>query len=52
MIFLKWLGGLLVLFWLMTIIFKIGGNLVNLFLLLAVIIFTIDILVENKKYSS
>ncbi|MBU5485286.1 hypothetical protein KQI86_13160 [Clostridium sp. MSJ-11] len=49
MIFLKWLGGFVVLFWLIGLIFRIGGNLINLLLLIAALIFIVDVLFGRKK---
>ena len=49
MAFLRWLGGFVVLFWLIGLIFKIGGSLINLLLLLAAIIFVIDAIWGKKK---
>ncbi|MFD3155802.1 DUF5670 family protein [Haloimpatiens sp. FM7330] len=47
--FLHWLGGIVVLFWLIGLIFKIGGNLINLLLLVAALIFIIDALVGKRR---
>lgn len=47
--FLKWLGGIVVLFWLIGLLFKIGGNLINLLLLVAVFIFVVDAIWGRKK---
>ncbi|MEW9096378.1 MAG: DUF5670 family protein [Clostridiaceae bacterium] len=49
MIFLKWLGGFVVLFWLIGLIFRIGGNLINLLLLIAALIFIVDVFFGRKK---
>ena len=49
MAFLRWLGGFVVLFWLIGLIFKIGGGLINLLLLVAAIIFVIDAIFGRKK---
>jgi len=49
MAFLKWLGGFVVLFWLIGLIFRIGGGLINILLLLAAIIFLIDAIFGRKK---
>ena len=47
--FLRWLGGIVVLFWLIGLLFKIGGSLINLLLLVAVIIFVVDAIWGRKK---
>ena len=49
MTFLRWLGGFVVLFWLIGLIFRIGGNLINLLLLVAALIFVIDAIFGRKK---
>ena len=49
MAFLKWLGGFVVLFWLIGLVFKIGGGLINLLLLVAAIIFVLDAIFGRKK---
>lgn len=49
MAFLRWLGGFVILFWLIGLIFKIGGNLINLLLLVAALIFIVDVLFGRKK---
>ena len=49
MAFLRWLGGFVVLFWLIGLIFKIGGSLINILLLVAAIIFVIDAIFGRKK---
>lgn len=47
--FLRWLGGIVVLFWLIGLLFKIGGTLINLLLLVAVFIFVADAIWGRKK---
>ncbi|KYH34071.1 hypothetical protein CLTEP_20170 [Clostridium tepidiprofundi DSM 19306] len=49
MAFLRWLGGFVLLFWLIGLIFKIGGSLINLLLIFAVIVFVVDALITRKK---
>ena len=49
MAFLRWLGGFVVLFWLIGLIFKIGGSLINILLLVAAIIFVVDAIFGRKK---
>lgn len=49
MVFLRWLGGIVLLFWLIGLIFRIGGNLINLLLIVAAIIFVVDALFGRKK---
>ena len=49
MTFLRWLGGFVVLFWLMGILLSIGGNLINILLIVAAIVFVIDALSSKRK---
>lgn len=46
---LRWIGGIVVLFWLLGIIFSIGGNLIHLLLLIAAIVFVVDALFGRRK---
>ena len=49
MTFLRWLGGFVVLFWLIGILLSIGGNLINILLIVAAVVFVIDALSSGKK---
>ncbi|MBC8060568.1 MAG: lmo0937 family membrane protein, partial [Clostridiaceae bacterium] len=40
--FLRWLGGIVVFFWLLGLLFKIGGGLINILLVVAAIVFIFD----------
>lgn len=40
--FLRWLGGIVVFFWLVGLIFKIGGGMINILLVVAAIVFLVD----------
>ncbi len=42
MAFLRWLGGIVVFFWLLGLLFKIGGGLVHILLVVAAIVFILD----------
>jgi len=42
MVFLRWLGGIIIFFWLLGLIFKIGGGMINLLLIIAAIVFIVD----------
>jgi hypothetical protein len=46
---LRWIGGFVVLFWLLGLIFKIGGGLINILLIVAALVFIIDALFGNRK---
>lgn len=49
MAFLRWLGGFIILFWIIGLIFRIGGSLINLLLIIAGLIFIADLLLGKKK---
>jgi len=49
MTFLRWLGGFVVLFWLMGVLFSKGGSLINILLIVAAIVFIIDVLSSRRK---
>ncbi|MDH8678815.1 lmo0937 family membrane protein [Fusibacter bizertensis] len=40
--FLRWLGGIVVFFWLLGLFFKIGGGLIHILLVVAAIVFIFD----------
>ncbi|MBZ9636803.1 hypothetical protein [Clostridium sp. FP1] len=47
--FLRWLGGFVVLFVLMGVLFSIGGNLINILLIFATIIFIVDAISSRRR---
>jgi hypothetical protein len=47
--FLRWLGGFIVFFWLIGLLFRIGGGLINLLLIVAAVIFIVDAVSGRKK---
>jgi hypothetical protein len=47
--FFRWLGGLIVFFWLIGLLFRIGGSLINLLLIIAAVIFIVDAVFGRKK---
>lgn len=47
--FLRWLGGFVVLFGLIGVLFSIGGNLINILLIIATIVFLIDVISSKRK---
>lgn len=49
MTLLRWLGGFVVLFWLIGVLFSIGGDLINILLMIAAIVFLIDILSSKRR---
>ena len=40
--FLRWLGGIVVFFWALGLIFKIGGGMINTLLIVAAVVFIVD----------
>lgn len=48
MAFLRWLGGLVVLIWLLGFLFKIGGNLVHILLIVAAVVFLFDFITGRR----
>jgi predicted membrane metal-binding protein len=47
--FLRWLGGIVVFFWLMGFLFKVGGGLIHILLIVAAIVFIIDLLMGRRN---
>lgn len=45
---LRWLGGIVVFFWLLGILFKIAGGFIHLLLLVAAIVFLYDLFFHKK----
>ncbi|HEY5561498.1 MAG TPA: lmo0937 family membrane protein [Clostridiaceae bacterium] len=48
--FLRWLGGIVVFFWLLGFILRIGGGLIHLLIVVAVIIFLVDYVFGRGKH--
>lgn len=40
--FLRWIGGIVVFFWLLGLLFKIGGGLIHILLVVAAVVFLFD----------
>ena len=49
--FLRWLGGIVVFFWALGLIFRIGGSMIHLLLVVAAIVFIVDMIFGRKKVS-
>ena len=47
--FLRWIGGIIVFFWVLGFIFKIGGGLIHILLVIAAIVFIVDMISGRKK---
>ncbi len=39
---LRWIGGIVVFFWVLGLLFKIGGGLIHTLLIIAAIVFIVD----------
>lgn len=49
MAFLKWLGGIVVFFWLLGLLFKVGGGFIHILLIVAAVVFLIDLITGRSK---
>ena len=49
MVFLRWLGGIVVLFWLLGLLFKVGGGFIHILLIVAAAVFLIDLITGRSK---
>ncbi|MDT8718694.1 hypothetical protein IAI10_18720 [Clostridium sp. 19966] len=49
MVFLRWLGGFVVFFWIIGLLFRIGGSMINILLVVAAIIFIVDVIFGRNK---
>jgi len=47
--FLRWLGGIIVFFWLLGFLLKIGGGLIHLLIVAAVIVFVFDFIFGSRR---
>ncbi|KYH29530.1 MULTISPECIES: lmo0937 family membrane protein [Clostridium] len=45
---LRWIGGIVVFFWLLGLIFRIGGRIIHLLLIIAAIVFIFDAITGRK----
>lgn len=52
MTILRWIGGIVVFFWLLGLIFRIGGSLINILLIVAAIVFIFDWITGKSKKKS
>ncbi|KOA18571.1 hypothetical protein CLHOM_34730 [Clostridium homopropionicum DSM 5847] len=46
---LRWLGGIVLFFWALGLIFRIGGRFIHLLLIIGVIAFIYDLLFNRKN---
>ncbi len=49
--FLRWLGGIVVFFWIVGLLLKVGGSLIHLLLVVAAIVFIFDFVFNGKNKS-
>ncbi|MGH4124813.1 MAG: lmo0937 family membrane protein [Clostridium sp.] len=42
--FLRWLAGILIIFWLLGLVLNIGGGLIHTLIVIAVILFVFDVI--------
>ena len=47
--FLRWLGGIVIFFWLLGFLLRIGGGMIHILLIVAAIVFLIDFIFGRKK---
>lgn len=46
---LRWVGGIVVLFWALGLVFRIGGTMIHLLLVMAAIVFIVDMSLERGR---
>ena len=46
--FLRWLGGIVVFFWLLGLLLRIGGGTIHLLLVIAAIVFIVDLVMGRR----
>ena len=49
MTLLRWIGGIVVFFWVLGLIFRIGGTLIHWLLLVAAIVFIYDVITGRRR---
>jgi len=47
--FLRWIGGIVVFFWALGLIFRIGGNMIYILLVIAAIVFIVDMIFGRRR---
>ncbi|HEY5561507.1 MAG TPA: lmo0937 family membrane protein [Clostridiaceae bacterium] len=47
--FLRWLGGIVVFFWLLGLVLRIGGGMIHILLVVAAIIFIVDMISGHRR---
>ncbi|HEY8891437.1 MAG TPA: lmo0937 family membrane protein [Clostridium sp.] len=46
---LRWIGGIVVLFWALGLIFRIGGGMIHILLIIAAIVFIVDMISGKRR---
>ncbi|MEA4826886.1 lmo0937 family membrane protein [Clostridium sp. JNZ J1-5] len=46
---LRWIGGIVLFFWLLGLIFRIGGRMIHWLLVIAAIVFIYDLITGRKS---
>jgi len=46
--FLRWLGGIVLFFWLLGFLFKVGGSLIHILLIVAAVVFIYDAITGKR----
>ncbi|MBW9149480.1 lmo0937 family membrane protein [Clostridium sp. CM028] len=46
---LRWIGGIVVFFWALGLIFRVGGSMIHILLLIATIVFIVDMLSGKRR---
>ena len=47
--FLRWIGGIVVAFWALGLIFRIGGSMIHTLLIIAAIVFIVDLIFGRRR---
>ncbi|WP_106059823.1 lmo0937 family membrane protein [Clostridium vincentii] len=47
--FLRWLGGIVIIIWLLGLLLRIGGGVIHILLVVAVVAFIFDFLFGRRK---
>ena len=47
--FLRWIAGIVILFWVLGLIFRIGGSMIHFLLVIGVIVFIVDMLTKKRR---
>jgi hypothetical protein len=47
--FLRWIGGIVVFFWVLGLVFKVGGAMIHWLLVVAAIVFIVDMISGRRR---